>query len=64
MQRKHLHSELSYKRIEKGVFHLSSLERPNRIRTEIEASELAMLLEGIDLRSIRRRKRFVPRKTA
>jgi hypothetical protein len=46
------------------VFHLSSLERPNRIRTEIEAAELALILEGIDLSQAKRRKRFTPRKTA
>jgi hypothetical protein len=64
MRRKHLHSELSYKRIEKGVFRLAALERPNRIRTEIEAAELALILEGIDLSQAKRRKRFTPRKTA
>jgi len=55
---------LYYKRIEKGVFRLSSLERPNRIRAEIEAAELTLILEGIDLHGSRRRKRFVPRETA
>ena len=55
---------LYYKRIERGVFRLSSLARPNRIRTEIEAAELALILEGIDLSKAKRRKRFVPRKTA
>jgi transposase len=54
---------LYYKRIERGVFRLASLERPNRIRAEIEAAELALILEGIDLSQAKRRKRFVPRKT-
>jgi transposase len=55
---------LYYKRIEKGVFRLSALEHPKRIRAEIEPAELMLILEGIDLHRSRRRKRFVPRQTA
>lgn len=54
---------LYYKRLEKGVFRLSSLERPHRVRAEIEAAELSLILEGIELTHAKRRQRFVPRKT-
>ena len=48
---------LWYKRLEDGTFRLP---RPAEggASVELAASELAMLLEGIDLRSIKRRKRF------
>lgn len=48
---------LWYKRLEKGTFRMP-VAKPNAASIELKASELAMLLEGIDLRSIRRRKRF------
>lgn len=48
---------LWYKRLEEGTFRLprASAEATG---VELKASELAMLLEGIDLRSIKRGKRF------
>jgi transposase len=52
---------LYYKRLEKGRFRLSSLEHPPRKRAEVEAAELALILEGIDLANAKRRRRFVPR---
>jgi len=55
---------LYYKRIEKGVFRLSALEHPKRVRIEIEPAELMLILEGIELAHARRRQRFVPRRTA
>lgn len=61
---------LWYKRLEKGTFRLpkprpsdenekndKAAESNNSV--ELKASELAMLLEGIDLRSIKHRRRFV-----
>ena len=48
---------LWYKRLEKGTFRMP-MARPDAGSIELKASELAMLLEGIDLRSIKRRKRF------
>lgn len=47
-----------YKRLEEGTFRLPS---PKKVGAgvELKASELAMLLAGIDLTSIKRRKRFV-----
>jgi len=48
---------LWYKRLEKGTFRMPAA-KPDAASVELKASELAMLLEGIDLRSIRRRQRF------
>lgn len=53
---------LYYKRLEKGAFRLAAFEEVGRVRTELEAAELALLLEGIDLAHARRRPRFVPQK--
>jgi transposase len=48
---------LWYKRLEQGTFRMPAA-KPDATSIELKASELAMLLEGIDLRSIRRRQRF------
>lgn len=48
---------LWYKRLEQGTFRMPMV-KPDAASIELKASELAMLLEGIDLRSIKRRKRF------
>jgi len=48
---------LWYKRLEEGTFRLPSAKTVGA-GMELKASELAMLLEGIDLTSIKRRKRF------
>jgi transposase len=48
---------LWYKRLEQGTFRMP-ITKPDAASIELKASELAMLLEGIDLRSIKRRKRF------
>jgi transposase len=47
---------LWYKRLEEGTFRLPSKNAGSSV--ELKASELAMLLEGIDLTSIKRRRRF------
>ncbi len=47
---------LWYKRLEEGTFRLPSKNTARSV--ELKASELAMLLAGIDLTSIKRRKRF------
>ena len=49
---------LWYKRLEAGTFRLPRVEAESAA-VELKASELAMLLEGIDLRSVKRTKRFV-----
>ncbi len=48
---------LWYKRLEKGTFRPAAA-KPGAASVELKASELAMLLEGIDLGGIKRRKRF------
>lgn len=50
---------LFYKRLEEGTF---KLPRANGSAPSVElrASELAMLLEGIDLSSVKRTKRYTP----
>ncbi len=48
---------LWYKRLEQGTLRMP-VAKPDAASVELKASELAMLLEGIDLRSIKRRKRF------
>lgn len=47
---------LWYKRLEEGTFRLPAQHAGASV--ELQASELAMLLEGIDLSSIKRRRRF------
>lgn len=46
-----------YKRLEEGTFRLPAPQKAGA-SVELKASELAMLLAGIDLTSIKRRKRF------
>lgn len=46
-----------YKRLEEGTFRFPRIVEGQH-SIEVRASELAMLLEGIDLRSIKRVKRF------
>lgn len=54
-----------YKRIEKGRFRLTSLDAyRDGQRAEIEAAELTLILEGIELKGAKRRARFAPRQTA
>jgi len=53
---------LWYKRLEKGRFRFPTSEKQSSV--EMEASELMLLLEGIELRGARRRPRFVPQRLA
>jgi transposase len=48
---------LWYKRLETGQFHLPAAEGG---RVELDAPELSLLLEGIDLSGAKRQRRFVP----
>ena len=48
---------LWYKRLEEGTFKLPRVE-PSARSVQLRASELAMMLDGIDLRSIKRVKRY------
>ena len=54
---------LWYKRLEEGVFKLPRIE-PGQSSIELRASELAMMLDGIDLKSVRRVKRYTRKKKA
>ena len=53
---------LVYKRLERGRFHLPTTPLPGERHVLIEAAELGLMLEGIDLRGARKRKRWVPQK--
>ena len=48
-----------YKRLEKGTFRFLS-PKPGEDRVRVSASELRMVLEGIDLASVKRQKRYSP----
>ena len=48
---------LVYKRLEAGAFKLPKVA-PDQVSVELQASELAMLLDGIDLASVKRVKRY------
>ena len=52
---------LWYKRLEEGTFKLPKVE-PHQQSVQLRPSELAMMLDGIDLRSIKRVKRYVRKK--
>jgi transposase len=52
---------LWYKRLEQGVFKLPRIE-PGQRSVQLRASELAMMLDGIDLRSIQRVNRYQRKK--
>jgi len=51
---------LVYKRLERRRFHLPHAPRPGARHIEVEAAELMLMLEGIDLRGARRRERWIP----
>lgn len=51
---------LWYKRLEEGTFKLPRVDAA-QASVELRASELAMLLDGIDLRSVKRVKRYTRR---
>ena len=52
---------LWYKRLEQGVFHWPRAHAPH---LELDAADLTLLLDGIDLAQARRRTRFTPRLVA
>jgi transposase len=52
-----------YKRLEKGCFEMPRATGAAQ-QLELDATELAMLLGGVVLASVRRRKRFMPRVAA
>ena len=58
-RRESLHSVLRYKRLEKGTFRVPWESANGRLA--IEAAELLLVLEGIELKGARRRDRWAPR---
>ncbi len=52
---------LVYKRLERGTFRLATTPRPGTRHVELDPSELALLLDGLDLRGVRRRPRWIRR---
>jgi len=49
-----------YKRLERGTFRLPLSPRPGERHVVLESTDLALMIEGIDLRNARRRKRWTP----
>jgi len=57
MRAERLHSGSSDKRLEEGTFRFPRVAE-GQLSIQIKPSELAMLLEGIDLSSVKRRPRL------
>ena len=55
---------LYYKQLERGRFHLLDEARASEACAEVRASDLALILQGIDLRGARRRRAWSPKKIA
>jgi transposase len=55
-----------YKRLERGTFRLPMTPRAGQQHVEVDAGELTLMLEGLDLRHARRRPRWyrTPHRTA
>jgi transposase len=49
---------LWYKRLERGTFKFPSVVSSRSRRVEVKASDLMMPLDGVDLHSVRRQKRY------
>ena len=49
---------LLYKRLEKGTFTMPMAPPPGQTHVEVDAGELGLMLEGLDLRGASRRKRW------
>ena len=49
---------LVYKRLERGTFCLATVPAPGDRHVEMDAGELALMLEGIDLHGAVRRRRW------
>jgi transposase len=50
-----------YKRLERGTFKLATAPQPGQRHVELDAGDLALLLEGVDLSGARRRPRWYHR---
>jgi transposase len=49
---------LLYKRLERGTFKMPAEPPPGQRHVEVDAGEMGLMLEGLDLRGARRRKRW------
>ena len=47
-----------YKRLERGTFHLATEPLAGQRHVEVDAGELGLIMEGLDLRGATRRKRW------
>ena len=54
---------LLYKRLERGTFKLPRAPSLGERHIEMDSTELALMIEGIDLRDARRRARWIPQNT-
>jgi transposase len=52
-----------YKRLEEGTFRMSSFDSSGANDFEVQSSDLMMLLEGIDVASVKRHRRYVRRQS-
>jgi len=55
---------LLYRRLERGQFTLPQEPAPGRRHIVLESAELALMIEGLDLRGAKRRARWEPKKTS
>ena len=49
---------LLYKKLERGTFRIASAPGAGKRHVEVDAGELTLMLEGLDLRNARRQKRW------
>lgn len=49
---------LLYKRLERGTFHLPAPPQAGQRHVELDAGDLGLMFEGVDLRGARRRERW------
>ena len=49
---------LLYKRLERGTFHLATQPQAGQRHVEMDAGDLGLMLEGVDLRGASRRERW------
>ena len=47
-----------YKRLERGTFELPRLDKPDQQSVELSRSQLSLILDGIELSSVKQRPRF------
>ena len=54
-----MYCDTKYKRLERGTFQRPQ-SPPSGVQVEIDATDLALLLSGIELTSVKRRPRYAP----